>query len=92
MIYSYQQARLMSSTFDSFLRHKAAYEGEGKTTVRVINQEHDLGLMIDSYATVSSEFIQLKLKEDWCCLLLSQLSDRFKFKIVVAISVWISTQ
>ncbi|KOB71144.1 NADH dehydrogenase, partial [Operophtera brumata] len=36
----------------SFLRHKAAYEGEGKTTVRVINQEHDLGLMIDSYATV----------------------------------------
>ncbi|KAI5640055.1 hypothetical protein NE865_07469 [Phthorimaea operculella] len=30
---------------------KAAYEGEGKTTVRVINQDYDLGLMIDSYAT-----------------------------------------
>lgn len=35
----------------SFRRLKAAYEGEGKTTVRVINKEHDLGLMIDSYAT-----------------------------------------
>ncbi|CAG9577129.1 unnamed protein product [Danaus chrysippus] len=34
------------------LQHKAAYEGEGKTTVRVINQETDLGLMIDSYGTV----------------------------------------
>ncbi|OWR51658.1 NADH dehydrogenase [ubiquinone] 1 alpha subcomplex assembly factor 3 [Danaus plexippus] len=33
------------------LQHKAAYEGEGKTTVRVINQETDLGLMIDSYGT-----------------------------------------
>ncbi|XP_063545432.1 NADH dehydrogenase [ubiquinone] 1 alpha subcomplex assembly factor 3 [Cydia strobilella] len=36
----------------SFVRtHKAAYEGEGKTTVRVLNQEQDLGLMIDAYAT-----------------------------------------
>ncbi|XP_048004191.1 NADH dehydrogenase [ubiquinone] 1 alpha subcomplex assembly factor 3 [Leguminivora glycinivorella] len=36
----------------SFVRtHKAAYEGEGKTTVRVLNQEEDLGLMIDAYAT-----------------------------------------
>ncbi|XP_028169242.1 NADH dehydrogenase [ubiquinone] 1 alpha subcomplex assembly factor 3 isoform X2 [Ostrinia furnacalis] len=35
----------------SSVRHKAAYEGDGKTTVRVINQEQDLGLMIDSYAT-----------------------------------------
>ncbi|XP_072948628.1 NADH dehydrogenase [ubiquinone] 1 alpha subcomplex assembly factor 3 [Epargyreus clarus] len=34
-------------------RHKAraAYDGDGKTTVRVINQETDLGLMIDTYAT-----------------------------------------
>lgn len=32
-------------------RTKAAYEGEGKTTVRILNQEQDLGLMIDSYAT-----------------------------------------
>ncbi|XP_013195673.2 NADH dehydrogenase [ubiquinone] 1 alpha subcomplex assembly factor 3 [Amyelois transitella] len=30
---------------------KAAYEGEGKTTVRVLNLEPDLGLMIDAYAT-----------------------------------------
>ncbi|VVD06097.1 unnamed protein product [Leptidea sinapis] len=30
-------------------QHKAAYEGEGKTTLRIINQEQDLGLMIDSY-------------------------------------------
>ncbi|XP_049883935.1 NADH dehydrogenase [ubiquinone] 1 alpha subcomplex assembly factor 3 [Pectinophora gossypiella] len=35
----------------SQVRTKAAYEGEGKMTVRVINQEQDLGLMIDSYAT-----------------------------------------
>ncbi|CAH0761978.1 unnamed protein product [Diatraea saccharalis] len=35
----------------SSMRHKAAYEGDGKTTVRIINQEQDLGLMIDSYAT-----------------------------------------
>ncbi|XP_026313914.1 NADH dehydrogenase [ubiquinone] 1 alpha subcomplex assembly factor 3 [Hyposmocoma kahamanoa] len=35
----------------SLVRHKAAYEGEGKMTVRIINQEQDLGLMIDSYAT-----------------------------------------
>lgn len=34
------------------VRHAAAYEGEGKTTVRVINQEYELGLMIDTYATV----------------------------------------
>ncbi|XP_023943382.1 NADH dehydrogenase [ubiquinone] 1 alpha subcomplex assembly factor 3 [Bicyclus anynana] len=40
-----------SPVFLSNVRHKAAYEGEGKTTVRVINQEQDLGLMIDSYAT-----------------------------------------
>lgn len=32
-------------------RAKAAYEGEGKTTVRVLNQDQDLGLMIDAYAT-----------------------------------------
>ncbi|KAJ8707897.1 hypothetical protein PYW07_011574 [Mythimna separata] len=37
----------------SAVRGKAAYEGEGKTTVRVINQEADAGLMIDTYATVS---------------------------------------
>ncbi|XP_053622182.1 NADH dehydrogenase [ubiquinone] 1 alpha subcomplex assembly factor 3 [Plodia interpunctella] len=30
---------------------KAAYDGEGKTTVRVLNMEPELGLMIDSYAT-----------------------------------------
>ncbi|KAJ8706404.1 hypothetical protein PYW08_011030 [Mythimna loreyi] len=35
----------------SLVRGKAAYEGEGKTTVRVINQEVDSGLMIDTYAT-----------------------------------------
>lgn len=35
----------------SFTRTKAAYEGEGKTTVRVLNNEYDLGLMIDSFAT-----------------------------------------
>ncbi|XP_034828133.1 NADH dehydrogenase [ubiquinone] 1 alpha subcomplex assembly factor 3 [Maniola hyperantus] len=40
-----------SPVFWSNVRYKAAYEGEGKTTVRVINQEQDLGLMIDSYAT-----------------------------------------
>ncbi|CAH2252728.1 NADH dehydrogenase [ubiquinone] 1 alpha subcomplex assembly factor 3 isoform X2 [Pararge aegeria] len=33
------------------VRYKAAYEGDGKTTVRVINQEQDLGLMIDAFAT-----------------------------------------
>lgn len=37
-------------------RTKAAYEGEGKTTVRILNQEQDLGLMIDSYATVRNSF------------------------------------
>ncbi|XP_045538514.1 NADH dehydrogenase [ubiquinone] 1 alpha subcomplex assembly factor 3 [Papilio machaon] len=35
----------------SLVRHKAAYEGDEKTTVRVINQELELGLMVDSYAT-----------------------------------------
>ncbi|XP_030029780.1 NADH dehydrogenase [ubiquinone] 1 alpha subcomplex assembly factor 3 [Manduca sexta] len=35
----------------SFVRTKAAYEGEGKTTIRVLNQDQELGLMIDSYAT-----------------------------------------
>lgn len=40
------------------MRHKAAYEGEGKTTVRILNQEQDLGLMIDAYATVS-DLLQL---------------------------------
>ncbi|CAG4967847.1 unnamed protein product [Colias eurytheme] len=35
----------------SYVRHKTAYEGDGKTTVRVINMEQDLGLMIDSYGT-----------------------------------------
>ncbi|KAF9407662.1 hypothetical protein HW555_012395 [Spodoptera exigua] len=35
----------------SAVRSKAAYEGDGKTTVRVINQEEDAGLMIDTYAT-----------------------------------------
>ncbi|XP_073943471.1 NADH dehydrogenase [ubiquinone] 1 alpha subcomplex assembly factor 3 [Choristoneura fumiferana] len=35
----------------SLVRNKAAYEGEGKTTVRVLNQEQELGLMIDAYAT-----------------------------------------
>ncbi|CAB3233434.1 unnamed protein product [Arctia plantaginis] len=35
----------------STVRGKAAYEGEGKTVVKVINQDYDLGLMIDSYAT-----------------------------------------
>ncbi|VVD06098.1 unnamed protein product [Leptidea sinapis] len=33
-------------------QHKAAYEGEGKTTLRIINQEQDLGLMIDSYGAI----------------------------------------
>ncbi|XP_038219889.1 NADH dehydrogenase [ubiquinone] 1 alpha subcomplex assembly factor 3-like [Zerene cesonia] len=42
-------ARKFSCT--SYVRHKAAYEGDGKTTVRVINMEQDLGLMIDSYGT-----------------------------------------
>lgn len=37
----------------SLVRHKGAYEGDEKTTVRVINQELELGLMVDSYATVS---------------------------------------
>lgn len=36
----------------SSVRYKAAYEGEGRTTVRVINQEQDLGLIINSYGTV----------------------------------------
>ncbi|CAK1592798.1 unnamed protein product [Parnassius mnemosyne] len=36
--------------FLSSVRCKAAYEGDGKTTVRVINQEQDSGLMINSYA------------------------------------------
>ncbi|KAM3956212.1 NADH dehydrogenase [ubiquinone] 1 alpha subcomplex assembly factor 3 [Aphomia sociella] len=40
-----------SKSFLSVVRHKAAYEGEGKTTVRVLNQDPDVGLMIDSYAT-----------------------------------------
>ncbi|XP_075988752.1 NADH dehydrogenase [ubiquinone] 1 alpha subcomplex assembly factor 3 [Anticarsia gemmatalis] len=35
----------------SSVRGKAAYEGDGKTTVKVINQDYELGLMIDSYAT-----------------------------------------
>ncbi|KAG7295714.1 hypothetical protein JYU34_022009 [Plutella xylostella] len=35
----------------SGVRYKNAYQGEGKTTVRVINQETELGLMIDTYAT-----------------------------------------
>ncbi|XP_059046856.1 NADH dehydrogenase [ubiquinone] 1 alpha subcomplex assembly factor 3 [Achroia grisella] len=37
--------------FLSVVRHKAAYEGEGKTTVRILNQDTELGLMIDSYST-----------------------------------------
>lgn len=48
-----QSYRNWSTYISSNVRYKAAYEGEGKTTVRVINQEQDLGLMIDSYATVS---------------------------------------
>lgn len=36
----------------SAVRGKAAYEGEGKTTVRVLNNDPEFGLMIDSYATV----------------------------------------
>lgn len=40
--------------FKNSTRTKAAYEGDGKTKVRIINQELDLGLMIDTYATVSS--------------------------------------
>lgn len=39
----------------SAVRSKAAYEGEGKTTVRIINQEEDAGLMIDTYATVTAD-------------------------------------
>lgn len=39
--------------FDSSVRGKAAYEGEGKTTVKVLNQDYELGLMIDAYATVT---------------------------------------
>ncbi|XP_047513818.1 NADH dehydrogenase [ubiquinone] 1 alpha subcomplex assembly factor 3 isoform X1 [Pieris napi] len=35
----------------SIVYHKAAYEGDGKTTVRIINQDPDLGLIIDSYGT-----------------------------------------
>ncbi|CAH0601894.1 unnamed protein product [Chrysodeixis includens] len=35
----------------SAVRGKAAYEGEGKTTVRVLNSDPEFGLMIDSYAT-----------------------------------------
>uniref|UniRef100_A0A2A4JHZ4 Uncharacterized protein n=1 Tax=Heliothis virescens TaxID=7102 RepID=A0A2A4JHZ4_HELVI len=47
-----RRATLRASTpVLSGVRGKAAYEGEGKTTVRVINQEYDAGLMIDSYAT-----------------------------------------
>ncbi|PZC76301.1 hypothetical protein B5X24_HaOG204813 [Helicoverpa armigera] len=47
-----RRATLRTSTPTlSAVRGKAAYEGEGKTTVRVINQEYDAGLMIDSYAT-----------------------------------------
>ncbi|XP_046975918.1 NADH dehydrogenase [ubiquinone] 1 alpha subcomplex assembly factor 3 [Vanessa cardui] len=33
------------------VRNKAAYEGDGKTTVRILNQDQDLGLMIDAYAS-----------------------------------------
>ncbi|XP_026754291.2 NADH dehydrogenase [ubiquinone] 1 alpha subcomplex assembly factor 3 [Galleria mellonella] len=40
-----------NNPFLSHVRNKAAYEGEGKTTVRVLNQDTELGLMIDSYAT-----------------------------------------
>ncbi|XP_041970505.1 NADH dehydrogenase [ubiquinone] 1 alpha subcomplex assembly factor 3 [Aricia agestis] len=32
------------------VRHKSSYEGEGKTTVRILNQEPDLGLIIDGYS------------------------------------------
>ncbi|CAK1546565.1 unnamed protein product [Leptosia nina] len=32
-------------------RHKAAYDGDGKTTVRIINQDPNIGLIIDSYGT-----------------------------------------
>ncbi|CAH2101622.1 unnamed protein product [Euphydryas editha] len=43
--------KLKINPFSLSVRNKAAYEGDGKTTVRVINQEQELGLMIDSYAT-----------------------------------------
>ncbi|GBP57355.1 NADH dehydrogenase 1 alpha subcomplex assembly factor 3 [Eumeta japonica] len=33
------------------VRSKSAYEGDGKTTVQVLNQDQELGLMVDSYAT-----------------------------------------
>ncbi|CAH2056011.1 unnamed protein product, partial [Iphiclides podalirius] len=42
---------LKRTSLISPVRNKAAYEGDGRTTVRVINQEQELGLMIDSYAT-----------------------------------------
>ncbi|CAH0712786.1 unnamed protein product, partial [Brenthis ino] len=44
-------SKIKRNPFFLSTRTKAAYEGDGKTTVRIINQELDLGLMIDSYAT-----------------------------------------
>ncbi|XP_045458038.1 NADH dehydrogenase [ubiquinone] 1 alpha subcomplex assembly factor 3 [Melitaea cinxia] len=44
--------KLKRNPFVLSVRNKAAYEGEGKTTVRIINQEQELGLMIDSFSTV----------------------------------------
>lgn len=43
--------RNIRPSFHSVIRHKAGYEGEGKTTVRVLNQETELGLMINSITT-----------------------------------------
>lgn len=48
-----KRANLLKNTSPilSWVRSKAAYEGEGKTTVKVINQDYELGVMIDSYST-----------------------------------------
>lgn len=34
-----------------------AYEGEGKTTIHILNKEAELGLMIDGYSQVSPSII-----------------------------------
>lgn len=33
--------------------HKGAYEGDGKTTVTVLNRDADYGLMVDGISVVS---------------------------------------
>lgn len=48
-------AAVTTSTLQpSFVRH-CSYEGDGKTKVKVLNIDFEMGLMINSYGEVSSD-------------------------------------